>query len=347
MTNSTNELFVMIRDYLTVYLPNQRRASSHTVDACRTSLNQFLDYIKTTKKKQLIEIEFSDFNRDELVGYLDYLSETRGLAASTRNLRLACIRGFMTYCSQRRPELLIYMNGLATIPLQNSMMNTIVEYIKPAGIRALLAAPDTTKQRGLRDQFLMILMYDTGARVQEILQLRVADIRIGSTPTATLLGKGPKIRTVPLMKKTVEHFHHYISVFHPDASELSNDPLFYVERDGHKRPMSDDNVRRFLNSYACKAHQSCSEVPEKIHPHMFRHSRAMHLYQAGMDLTLVSQWLGHASLESTLIYAHADTEQKRRAIEKANVDVLIEKNNVVTEESMDPDFILRHSSGLL
>lgn len=119
------------------------------------------------------------------------------------------------------------------------------------------------------------------------------------------------------MEKTVRHFKNYMEIFHPDADSFSKAPLFYVERKGRVGPMSDDNIRKFLNEYGAAARLICPDVPEKIYPHLWRHSRAMHLYQHGMDLTLVSQWLGHAHLETTLIYAHADTELKRKAIEKA------------------------------
>lgn len=163
----------------------------------------------------------------------------------------------------------------------------------------------------------MILLYDTGARIQELLDLKVCDIRLGMTSTAKLTGKGTKVRLVPMMPKTVLHLNNYFAVFHPDEDPYSQKPLFYVARNGTQQKMSDDNVRKLLRTYAEAARIRCPEVPENLHPHLFCHSRAMHLYQHGMDLTLISQWLGHANLETTLIYAHADTEMKRKAIEKA------------------------------
>ena len=163
----------------------------------------------------------------------------------------------------------------------------------------------------------MILLYDTGARIQEMLNLKVCDIKASKTPIATLLGRGTKVRSVPLMPETMEHFQNYIKVFHSDENRFSTEPLFYVERYGIRNHMSADNVRKFLRKYGVLAQCNCPDVPANIHPHLWRHSRAMHLYQHGMDLTLISQWLGHSNLETTLIYAHADTEQKRKAIEKS------------------------------
>ena len=184
-------------------------------------------------------------------------------------------------------------------------------------VKALLEQPDTKTRRGVRDQFFMILMYDSAARIQEMLDLRVCDIRLGNTPTAVLKGKGSKIRSVPLMPETINHFRNYMKLFHPDGQMHSQQPLFYVEQCGARHPMSDDNVRKFLRRYGASARRSCPEVPENVHPHLWRHSRAMHLYQHGMALSLISQWLGHSNLETTLVYAYADTEQKRRAIEKS------------------------------
>lgn len=133
-------------------------------------------------------------------------------------------------------------------------------------------------------------MYDTGARVQEIINLKVCDIKLGKTPTVMLLGKGNKTRIVPFMKETVNHYLNYLKIYHKDENEYSKKPLFYTKRKNIIKAMSDDNIRKFLNQYAdfCKK-----------------------------NLTLISKWLGHSNLETTLIYAHADTEQKRRAIEKS------------------------------
>ncbi len=347
MTKIVNDMYQMIHDYLMVYLPKQRCSSQHTIKSCRTAINQLLDHIAAGKNVSLNELTFEDLNQENLMGFLDYLTENRGLAAATRNQRLACIRGFMSYAATRRPELIAQMNSLAMIPGQKEYSDTGIDYLSAAAMRALLSEPDTTKKKGIRDQFFMVLMYDTGARIQEMLRLKICDIRLGTTPTATLMGKGSKIRTVPLMKDTIDHFRRYMSVYHPTAEMLSGDDLFYVVQHGEKKPMSDDNVRRFLKVYASSAKEKCPEVPDNVHPHLFRHSRAMHLYQAGMDLTLVSQWLGHAQLESTLVYAHADTEQKRAAIEKANGSDLLRSLSLDKAQIMKEDDLLRKLCGLM
>jgi site-specific recombinase XerD len=158
-----------------------------------------------------------------------------------------------------------------------------------------LAQPDTKTPKGLRDQFLMVLLYDTGARIKELMGIQLRDIRLGKTPTVTFnYRKGGKTRTVPLLKNTVEHFKQYAGVYHPEENEYSNDFLFYVIQHGQKNQMHHDTARRFIKSYGVAAKKVCSDVPDNVHPHLWRHTRAMHLNQHGVDLALISQWLGHA-----------------------------------------------------
>ena len=142
-------------------------------------------------------------------------------------------------------------------------------------------------------------------------------MQLGRLPKVTLFGKGRKSRVVPLMDKTAQHLKKYLSLFHEIAAADDDAPLFYSVIHGNRQCLSARRVRYMLQKYGEQARQVCSEVPENVYPHLFRHSRAMHLYQEGMDLTLVSQWLGHSQLETTQIYAHADTEHKRKAIEAA------------------------------
>jgi site-specific recombinase XerD len=193
----------------------------------------------------------------------------------------------------------------------------LVGHMSEAAVGAILSQPDISTRKGLRDMFIMMLLYQTGARIQELLNIRLRDINFGNAPTVTLHGKGGKVRPVPLREKAVDHLRQYLVVFHPDESRHSERYLIYVIRNGSINRMTEDNVRRMVHRYGITAQNICHEVPENVHPHLFRHSRAMHLYQNGVDLTLVSQWLGHSKLETTLIYAHADTELKRKAIEKA------------------------------
>ena len=162
-----------------------------------------------------------------------------------------------------------------------------------------------------------VLLFFRASGIQEALDAKVCDLKVDKTPTVTLQGKGRKIRIVPLMQNTVKLLQQYMGLFHPGETWQSQEYLFYTTRNGVRKKMSDDAIRIRFQKYAVKAKEKCGSIPDNIHPHLWRHTRAMHLYQHGMDLTLISQWLGHSNLETTLVYAHADTEHKRKAIEKA------------------------------
>lgn len=150
------------------------------------------------------------------------------------------------------------------------------------------------------------------------MDIRLRDIRLGKTPIVTLHGKGGKTRVVPLQEITASHFQNYVRAFHPDENPYSEQYVFYVIRHGRQNKMHHDTARRLICDYGVAAKKHCPEVPDNVHPHLWQHTRAMHLYQHGVDLTLISQWLGHVKPETTLIYAKADTEQKRRAMASAN-----------------------------
>lgn len=309
-------LFGLIHDYFRVYLPIQRGYSPHTIRSYQKALDTFLDFIKIKNHIELSQVAFEMMNANTLCEYLDSL-ERNGCGISTRNHRLAGVRAFFDYAAKVDPSTVIYFSEICKVPKKNAIKSEVVEFMSEEAIKALLETPDPMTKKGLRDRFILLLMYDTAARVQEIVNLRLCDVKKGKTPTVTLFGKGSKIRTVPMMKQTLEYFEYYKKLFHSGSNEYSEHYLFYTSMHGEQRPIYDSTVRRIV--YACghAARENCSEVPENIHPHMIRHSRAMHLYQHGMDLPLISQWLGHAHIETTLVYAHADTEQKRKAIETA------------------------------
>jgi site-specific recombinase XerD len=340
-------LFSLVRDFFKVYLPDMRHSSPHTIRAYQTSLEMLFDFVKDRRKISLSEITFDMIDHNTLSAFLDWLENGRGCGIATRNHRLMCIGAFYAYAAKMEPTAVIYQAELAKVPRKKPDKPELIDYMSETAVKAILAQPDTSTPKGLRDRFLLMMFYDTAARIQEVLDIRLSDIRLGATPTVLLHGKGSKTRAVPLMEKTVGHFQNYIKVFHPGESAYSEQYLFYVARNGLKNRMCDDNARRLMFAYGEAAKKVCPDVPGNIHPHLWRHSRAMHLYQHGMDLTLISQWLGHARLDTTFIYAHADTEQKRRAIAEATPpdSPLKEKLNAA-RFTVDDDAVLKRLYGL-
>ena len=270
-------------------------------------------------------ISFLSINRELIIEFLDWLEQARGCKAATRNQRLMALRSFFNYagildCTQTA----LYIDTM-NIPLKQDD-SKVISYLTEPALTALLNQPDVRKKTELRNLTFMVLMYDTAARCCELLNMRIKDLRLNSKhPIAYLHGKGGKTRTVPLLDKTVQHCKRYLKIFHPNETSGSSEYLFYTVSHNSHNQMSHDTVAYFIKKYAEAAALECPEMPENIRPHMLRHSRAMHLYQHNMPLNLIMQYLGHASIETTRIYAYADTEMKRAALEK------IESNNATND----------------
>ena len=309
-----------IHDFLIIYLPKHRRVSPNTVRSYKNALNQLLDYIKVVKSVSLGDITFEMITAETVTAFLDYVEDERNCSISTRNQRLAAIRSFIAYVAMMDITVAANLTELEGIPLKKTA-STVIEYMSEEAVSAVLNVVDITTPLGFRDRCIMMLMYDSAARIQELIDIKLGDFRWGRKPTVTLHGKGSKERTVPISEKTAEHIRLYIAQFHAETKSDPDAPLFYSVIHGNRNHLSLRCVRELIRKHGRTAIAKCVEVPENVHPHMFgRHSRAMHLYQHGMPLELIAQWLGHANLETVLVYAHADTEHKRRAIEKATVN---------------------------
>jgi len=315
--NKSNVLFFqLIRDFLTIYLPKQKSASSHTIKSYKNVLNLLIDYTMNTLSCPITEIKFETMTRGHVEGFLEWMENHRKCSVSTRNQRLASLRSFYSYAANRDITLVAYLQELQKIPTKKSQKSQELKYFSEEVLKVILGIPNQQNKREFRNLFFMILLYDTGARNQEILHLHLKDMHTtAAEPYVTLFGKGKKTRLVPLMEKTIQHYEKYLDLYHSEGKD--HDFLFYTLRKGNKDAMSPDNTEKFIKRYGQLAQEINQDAPEKLHPHMFRHSRAMHLYRNGMPLPLLAEWLGHAQLETTMVYAHADTKMKQDAIEKA------------------------------
>lgn len=316
-----------LRNYFTVYLPKQKNVSPNTIISSRQTWNLLLRYVtsETDTKLQYITLETIDVTT--VTGFLDHMESLKGWQPSTRNQRLSMIRSFFTYVSCVEPSCYIYASYLAAIPLKKGINKSFVlEYMNETAMGEILKAPDTSKKNGIRDQFYLSLMYDSAARDCEMLSMKLSDY-VEAASAVYLMGKGSKPRLVPVSSETTAYYHFYRDKFHRGSQP--DTPMFYTIRKGEKTRMSDDNVARFLKKYADVAREHCADIPKRVHPHMIRKSRAMHLYQGGMPLSILAEFLGHEDPETTLIYARADTEMKRRAMEKT------EKNHALVEAPQD------------
>ena len=298
MNDKSIRFFKLVRDFLTVYLPDQRAVSFNTIKSYRECLNQLLNYICGRCEVGLGKLSFEYLSRETVEGYLEHLESKRNCCVSTRNHRLACIRSFVKYSGIRDVSVQALVNDLGSIPLKKTAKSAVIKFFSESALKTILEQPDPRRKKELRNLFFMILMYDTGARNQEMLDLSLGDTHFdGHSPYAVITGKGGKTRLVPVMPKTVDHFRKYMSIFHPKPTTTSSN-LFYTERKGNRFAMSPDNTARFIKKYGVAAREINQEVPESLHPHTFRHSRSMHLYRSGMPMVLLAEWLGHAQLSS-------------------------------------------------
>ena len=324
-----NDFFDAVRRFLLDHLPRQRCLSENTILSYKQTLNLFVSYMRNEMGATAAELTFSRIDRDTILGFLSWLENVRGNSASTRNQRLMALRSFLEYAGQTDcAQTALYLSA-CSIPTKESH-GRVVEFLTEPALTAVLRQPDPSDWKDLRNLVFMILMYDTAARCGELLDMKVCDLRLDAKhPIAYLHGKGHKTRTVPLMDRTILHCKHYLCKFHPSEDSHSEEPLFYTVIHGTRQKMSPDTVALFFTKYGRMARNACPEVPEHLHPHMMRHTRAMHLYRSGMPMVLLSQYLGHSQVETTMIYAYADTEMKRAAIQKADA---VRKDKPVPDE---------------
>jgi site-specific recombinase XerD len=256
-------LFKLIHDYFTLYLPKVRSCSPHTIRSYRSAINSFLDFIKKKRSIQLRDITFDMLNSEILTEYLESLRQN-GNNESTRSLRLTCIKAFFSYAADIEPTAVVHEKDISKIKVKGGLREKIrmIDYLSETAIGTLLRQPDALTPKGVRDRFLLTLMYDTGARLAEIRGLRLCDIKNSKTTDIVVNGKGNKIRSIPLMPPTVEHMKHYMSIYHPNVKfgrdNYSHEPLFYIERHGRRFSISDSAVSKVIrrNSKSCSIRRS-------------------------------------------------------------------------------------------
>lgn len=311
MNAGAEALFGSIRRFLTSYLPLQRGASPHTVRSYRTALRQLVDHLAGEDGRGIGSLSFGSITEDAVASYLD-AAERSGASVSTRNQRLAAIRSFLAYAAAEDVAVVAVLARIQRVPRKTGPSRP-VEYLGEAELSALLAQPDPSTRRGLRDLTMLVVLYDTAARIREALGVRLRDLHLGARPYAVLHGKGGKARSVPLMARTRELLGRYMREFHQDRDPAAT--LFYTVVGGCRKEMSYENAARAVARYGAMAREQCPTFPERFHAHMLRHTRAMHLYQDGVPLSYVKDVLGHSNINTTSIYASADLEMLRRAME--------------------------------
>lgn len=318
---------VCVSDYFTKHLVGVRNLSSNTVKSYRDTFYLLLLYLSDELRMKVENTHLSCITDKTIYGFLDWLENSRGNSTSTRNVRLAAIHAFYRYALMQYPEMLLVCQRILAIP-QKEAIRAAVNYLSEDILKELLSLPDQSNRYGMRDTALMCLLYDSGARVQEIIDLSLLDVRLETLPTVRLLGKGKKVRIVPLMNQTAGILKKYLLAWDFSATIKPDDPLF-VNHQGNR--LTRPGITYVLNKYMSQIASQTNQKP--LTPHILRHSKAMHLLRAEVNLNYIRDFLGHVHTDTTEIYARADAETKRKALEKASPDLCLkgktswQKNN--------------------
>lgn len=304
--------------FFQTYLTSQKNVSKNTIYSYRDTFKLFLRYCQEVKQIPAERLELNLLTNDLITGFLDWLESERKCGITTRNLRLTAIHSFLRYVQYEEPTGLFHLQKTMSVPMKKAP-KAMVEHLSPEAMQLLLAQPDRNSLKGRRDLTLMSVLYDTGARVQELIDLRAGDTFLETPAVVQLTGKGNKTRRVPLMKNTVLLLQRYKLEQKLDSPSKNEHPLF---TNNQHNKLTKEGVAHILAKYVAAARKTSTIVPPKVRAHMLRHSKAMHLLQAGVNLIYIRDFLGHVDLKTTEVYARTDTETKRKAIEQAYPDLV-------------------------
>ena len=297
----------MLAQFLTIHLPVTRACSPNTISAYRDAFTLFLRFMHQRQATPPDKVSFADFTTPNVTAFLGWLRTDRQCSAATANQRLAALRSFFRYVQAQAPEQIIQARQVLDVKAAHAP-EPAIGYLPVEAVKLLL---EHATRRGPRDLALLTTLYDTAARVQEACDLSIGDLHLGKPASATLTGKGRKTRIVPLTTQAAVILAHHVRTVPPDPSG----PVF-ANRAGHR--IGRAGAAYILARCADAAHAEHPDlVPANISPHVLRHSKAMHLLENGVNLIYIRDILGHASIVTTEIYAKANPEMKRQAIEAA------------------------------
>jgi site-specific recombinase XerD len=293
------------------WLEEQRDASRCTVIAYRDAWRLFLRFVAGRHKRPVAALQFDHLSQSEVLAFLHHLEHERHASITTRNCRLAALRSFFSFVADREPLAVRQCADILRVPFKRAPVPAM-KYLEPVEATALLEEPDRSTPKGQRDHVLLSLLYNTGARIQEVLSLRPQDICLKPLPYVRLMGKGKKERITPIWPETVS----VLEAFMRDRNAGANEPLFLNK---YGMPLGAAGFRFCLHKYVQSATAKVSSLSQKrVTPHLFRHTTGVRLLAAGVDSTVIRNWLGHAHLDTTNRYARANLDTLRKALEQAD-----------------------------
>jgi site-specific recombinase XerD len=314
-----SDFALFLRRFLTTYLAGLRGCSPNTVASYRDTFKLLIVFFRDDRSIPPERLTLDCIDAGAIVGFLDWLEATRHNSVSTRNRRLAAISSFYRWMQSQDPAQMACCQDILAIPAKKQPQSA-VNHLSVEQTRLLLAQPNRSTRRGRRDATLLATLYETAARVQELADLTVRDVRPAAPAMAVLTGKGNKIRHVPLDDNTAALLNFYLAEHRLTGPGHDHDAVFVNQ---HGRKLSRGGIAWIIRKYQAMAGDPVLANTE-LSPHVLRHSRAMHLYDAGVPLPYIRDILGHVDLSTTEIYARASTEAKRKALQAVYVDIVSE-----------------------
>ena len=304
------DLTTLVTSFFTRHLAAERNASGHTIRSYRDTFRLFLRHVADATGRQVARLTLQDLTPDAILNFLDYLEQGRSNSVATRNARLAALHSFFSYVVRQEAATASLAQRVLAIPFKRGP-GRLLDHLNAEELRAILARPDRTTVKGRRDYLVIALLYDTGARVQELLDLCPVDFRLDRLPLVRITGKGRKQRIVPLLPATAKLIQKHLA--ETGRAPAATSPLLANHR-GEKLTRS--GVSFLLEQYRRLASEDVPTLQRAgISPHTLRHTKAMHLLQAGVSPVTIKDFLGHAHLKTLEVYVAADLEMKRRALE--------------------------------
>lgn len=302
----TNNFPQLLSSFLLNELPVVHNQSKNTINSYRDTYIQVLNFMADVKDIKSNKVKVSDLTSETIAEFLNWLETEKGNCINTRNQRLAAIHSLFQYIQKQAPEYMFQCQQVLGIPFKKAEKH-VIGYLDESKTKELLASPDTSTKKGRRDQTLLSLLYDSGARVQELADLKASDIRLATPAQVKLTGKGRKTRSVPLMDKTVALIEQYL--FEQNLTDMPNNnhPLFF---NSQGRKLTRQGIAYILKKYA----DMCGI--DEISPHRIRHTKAMHLTEANVNPIFIRDFLGHTDLKVTEVYSKTSVKMKREALEK-------------------------------
>ena len=308
---TSNSLLHLLHAYFHEWMAGQRSASRHTILSYRDTWRLFLRFVAKRKHCDVARLTLADLSDKEVLAFLDELEKTHGRTITTRNCRLAALHSFFGFVADRDPLAAGQCAAVLRIPNKRAPKRTGT-YLESEELSVLMDQPDRKTKLGERDHVLLAVFYNTGARIAEVLKLRRSDIRLVSPGQVRVCGKGGKERICPLWPETAELL---IAFFKRNPTG----PGEVIFRNRYGNPLSASGARFRLKRYILAAAQKVPRLSEKrMSPQTLRHTTAVHLLASGVDVAIIRDWMGHVSLDTTNIYAQANLETKRKALEKAD-----------------------------